>query len=183
GADPAMAEPFRRLFEAFGPREGADPQAERFAKTTFRLRMPDDVALFCKELEVAHADAGLPGRFLQWACLTFWQTWAPSLPTKLKWGNVYRRDRYRCISPVCDSRNITPHHMKYKSAGGTDDDENMGSVCHTEHLDLIHTFRSLRLYPPASHPTWVFGKDKTLFVVEGREKRAGNEAQDERATA
>ncbi|MFW5920983.1 MAG: HNH endonuclease [Polyangiales bacterium] len=122
-------------------------------------------------------------RFLQWACLTFWQTWAPSLPTKLKWGNVYRRDRYRCISPVCDSRNITPHHMKYKSAGGTDDDENMGSVCHTEHLDLIHAFRSLRLYPPASSPTWVFGKDKTLFVVEGREKRAGDKTRDERATA
>src|ERR1044072_5560179 len=42
---------------------------------------------------------------------------------------VYRRDAFRCSSPVCTRRDVTPHHLVFRSRGGGDEDENVASLC------------------------------------------------------
>ena len=51
---------------------------------------------------------------------------------------VYARERYRCSSPVCHSRNQTPHHIRFRSRGGDDSRENLTAPCACCHLDGIH---------------------------------------------
>jgi len=170
-----LREAFVRMssYPGVGPGEqsGLDPGTARLGRSRWSQRTPDDIALHYKVLETVHREAGLPRTFVQYMCLSFWKTWLPHFGKDMKWGEVYARDLFRCASPVCSSRNVTPHHTRYKSAGGSDDDENMTSPCHVDHLGNIHVHRSIKLYPPASNPTWIFGRDKTVLIVEGREMR------------
>jgi len=43
-----------------------------------------------------------------------WTTWAPDFGTEMKWGQICARDRFQCTTPVCNEKNLTLHHMKYK---------------------------------------------------------------------
>ncbi|MFW5920477.1 MAG: HNH endonuclease [Polyangiales bacterium] len=176
GLDSAgLREAFVRMSSYPGrPQEGVDPGTERLGRSRWSQRAPDDIALHYKVLETVHREAGLPGTFVQYMCLSYWKTWLPEFGKNMKWGEVFARDLFRCASPVCSERNLTGHHIRFRSAGGGDEDQNMmtlGNVCH---LDNIHVHRSIGLYPPASRPMWIFGRDKTVLVVEGREKRAAS---------
>ena len=133
------------------------------AKVTLRLRVPGDLLLHYRQLERLHRQK-LPGQsFIQFLCATFWQTWVPTLGVSDKWEQIYRRDRYRCTSPVCHQRNVTLHHVKYRANGGTDAPENLTSPCPFCHLEGEHAGR-LNILPPGSDPTWVLGRHPIIRV-------------------
>ena len=126
-----------------------------------------DVMMFFLQLEALHRAAGLPGSFLDFALRDFLETWTPHLGRSDVWEHVYRKYRYQCTSPVCDSRSVTLHHIQYRAHGGDDSDENLTTPCDHCHLDGEHG-GTLRILPPASRPTYVLGSPQVM-VVEGRD--------------
>ncbi len=137
-------------------------------KVTLRMRVPGDLLLHYRQLERAHRDK-LPGTsFIQFLCATFWQTWVPMLGVSDKWETIYRRDRYRCTSPVCHQRNVTLHHVQYRANGGTDDPDNLTCPCAFCHLQGQHGGR-LKILPPGSNPTWLLGR-RPIMRVHRRER-------------
>jgi hypothetical protein len=163
--------------EAVGDRPNQCPGDEATAvqisgspggKVTLRMRVPGDLLLHYRQLERAHAHK-LPGTsFIQFLCASFWQTWVPTLGVSDKWEAIYRRDRYRCTSPVCHQRNVTLHHVEYRAGGGTDDPDNLTSPCAFCHLQGEHGGR-LKILPPGSDPTWLLGR-RPIIRVHRRER-------------
>ena len=137
-------------------------------KVTLRMRVPGDLLLHYRQLERLHRQT-LPGTsFIGFLCWSFWRTWVPTLGVSDQWEAIYRRDRYRCTSPVCHQRNVTLHHVHYRARGGTDDPANLTSPCAFCHLEGEHGGR-LTILPPGSDPTWVFGR-RPIMRVHRRER-------------
>ena len=84
------------------------------------------------------------------------------------YAHIYDRDRLRCTSPVCNRRDLTPHHLQFRSAGGDDSEENLASLCVWCHLEGIHGGR-LEVRPPASSTEWKIGRTPHT-VVRGRQR-------------
>ena len=107
--------------------------------------------------------------FLRFLCCALIDAWKHTLGSTAEYAVVYARDRYRCTSPVCGRRGaLTPHHLKYRSAGGDDSPENVASLCLWCHLEGVHGGR-LRAKPPASDITWTIGR-AAHTVVRGRRR-------------
>ena len=88
----------------------------------------------------------------------------------IAYGHIYVRDRFRCSSPVCSRRDVTPHHLQFRSAGGSDEDENIGSLCTWCHLLGVHGGR-IRARGRAGHIRWELGPvGSPCIVVEGRDR-------------
>jgi hypothetical protein len=104
--------------------------------------------------------------WVRFLCLTFWRAWQHAVGVNAAYGRVYVRDRCRCSSPVCHRRDVTPHHLVFRSAGGSDDDENVASLCTWCHLFGIHGGR-IRATGTASHIFWEIGP---YLRVDGRER-------------
>ncbi|MGB5351783.1 MAG: HNH endonuclease [Polyangiales bacterium] len=135
---------------------------------TLRMRVQGDSLLHYRQLERAHR-LKLPGMScIQFLCVSFWRTWVPTLGVSDKWEAIYRRDRYRCTSPVCHQRNVTLHHVAYRASGGTDDPSNLTSPCAFCHLQGEHGGR-LKILPPGSDPTWLLGR-RPIMRVHRRER-------------
>jgi hypothetical protein len=107
--------------------------------------------------------------FLRFLCDSLIESWKQTLGANVAYGSVYARDRYRCTSPVCVRRDVTPHHLTFRAHGGDDSDENVTSLCVWCHLDGIHGGR-LSASAPASHIEWTLGRDPHTVVV-GRERQ------------
>ena len=133
------------------------------AKVTLRIRVPGDVLLHYRQLERLHRKKLPNESFIQFLCATFWQTWVPTLGVSDKWEQIYRRDRYRCTSPVCHQRNVTLHHVKYRANGGTDAPDNLTTPCPFCHLEGEHAGR-LKILPPGNNPTWLLGRHPIIKV-------------------
>jgi hypothetical protein len=55
---------------------------------------------------------------------------------------VFARDGWRCTAPGCTSyRNLQDHHVRFRSAGGSDDLSNRTTLCAWHHLRGIHAGR------------------------------------------
>jgi hypothetical protein len=53
---------------------------------------------------------------------------------------VFARDGWRCTAPGCTSyRNLHDHHIRFRSAGGSDDLANRTTLCAWHHLRGVHT--------------------------------------------
>lgn len=77
----------------------------------------------------------------------------PSLPKEIS-SKVYERDDWHCRR--CNRNcNLTPHHVVYQSAGGTDELNNLLTLCITCHND-VHEGRII---------VWVLKKTPTNLVV------------------
>jgi hypothetical protein len=137
-------------------------------KVTLRIRVPGDLLLHYRQLERVHREKLPNTSFIQFLCATFWQTWVPTLGVSDKWETIYRRDRYRCTSPVCHQRNVTLHHVQYRANGGTDDPNNLTCPCAFCHLEGEHAGR-LKILPPGSDPTWLLGR-RPILRVHRRER-------------
>jgi len=52
---------------------------------------------------------------------------------------VFARDGWRCAVPGCTSmQNLHDHHIRFRSAGGSNDLDNRLTVCAAHHLRGIH---------------------------------------------
>ncbi len=56
-----------------------------------------------------------------------------------KYREVLDRDDWRCVFPGCTSqRNLHVHHIRFRSAGGGDEPENLTTLCAFHHLRGVH---------------------------------------------
>ena len=138
------------------------------SRVTLRMRVPGDLLLHYRQLERLHRRILPEASFLAFLCGSFWQQWVPSLGVSDKWESIYRRDRYRCTSPVCHQRNVTLHHVRYRAHGGDDNPDNLTCPCAFCHLEGEHGGR-LKILPPGSNPTWLLGRTPVMRV-QGRER-------------
>jgi hypothetical protein len=67
---------------------------------------------------------------------------------------------------------VTPHHLQFRSAGGSDEDHNIVSLCTWCHLHGVHDGR-IRALGTADHMRWELGpRGSPRVVVAGRERAA-----------
>jgi hypothetical protein len=159
------------------PSSGGSPKApiqpSRADRVTFRWRVSRATYAWWRGLE-AQARRWLPPgvSWLRFLCLSMWQAWRHLIGADVAYGQVYIRDRYRCTSPVCSRRDITPHHIRFRSAGGSDAVDNVTTVCSWCHLCGIHGGR-IRAAGTAQLIHWELGsKGSPCLVVHGRERMA-----------
>jgi hypothetical protein len=145
-------------------RSGAHVSAGR---VTLKMRVSMGLRRFYRAVEqVFQRHRPKRASFLRFLCDSLIDTWRRVLGTKGAYSRIYERDRFRCSSPVCSRRDLTPHHLKFRSAGGDDSDENVTALCTWCHLEGVHGGR-LRAEPPASCISWTIGRHT---VVRGRER-------------
>lgn len=137
---------------------------------SLRFRASADVIAYYHRLRARFERvAPREASFIGFLGLAVWDAWLPAIRgMRGRWLHIHRRDRFRCCSPVCTRRDVTPHHLVFRSRGGGDEDENAASLCAWCHLEGIHQGR-LRASPPATRITWVVGRDP-IMVVDGRER-------------
>ncbi len=138
---------------------------------TLHLRVSADTARDFRRWEaiyLRHRGSALRDTtFLRFACELFMETWRPRR-SNVNYAHIYERDRHRCQSPCCGRRDVTPHHLRFRSLGGDDSDENLTSLCTWCHLEGIHRGQ-ISATPPASNIRWTFGRSAHT-VVEGRRR-------------
>ncbi|MCP5070159.1 MAG: HNH endonuclease, partial [bacterium] len=89
-------------------------------------RLPDEAEAF--EAMLAHA-------------LASWEVEDPWLKRNMsrKHRAVLDRDDWRCVFPGCASqKNLHVHHIRFRSAGGGDQPENLTTLCAFHHLRGVH---------------------------------------------
>jgi len=110
--------------------------------------------------------------WLRFMCLCVWHAWRHLLGVSGEYGGIYLRDGYRCRSPVCSRRDVTPHHLRFRSQGGGDEPANVATVCSWCHLFGIHGGR-IRAQGTAQHIRWELGPTgEPCLVVDGRDRVA-----------
>jgi hypothetical protein len=149
----------------------ATPLTAPPANVTLRLRVRASTARDFRHWEAIYLRYRGPllrnTTFLRFSCELFIDTWRPSR-AEGAYTHIYQRDHYRCQSPCCARRDVTPHHLRFRSHGGDDSDENVTSLCTWCHLDGIHRGQ-ISATPPASSIRWTFGRTAHT-VVEGRRR-------------
>jgi hypothetical protein len=71
---------------------------------------------------------------------------------------IFTRDGWRCTVPACSGRrNLHGHHLRFRSRGGSNEQENRVAVCAAHHLHGIHrgVVRAWGVAPHAVH--WELG--------------------------
>jgi hypothetical protein len=142
-------------------------------RVELRLRVTRHVFHWWRGLQV-QARRWLPRgmSWLKFLCLSIWRAWSHVLGVDVAYGAIYERDACRCRSPVCSRRDVTPHHLRFRSQGGGDEPENLASVCTWCHLFGIHGGR-IRARGTAENIRWELGPlGRPCVVVQGRERQA-----------
>jgi hypothetical protein len=143
------------------------------ANVTLRLRVRASTARDFRHWEaiyLRHRGSALrTTTLLRFACELFIDAWRPRR-AEVEYAQIYQRDRYCCQSPCCGRRDVTPHHLRFRSHGGDDSEENVTSLCTWCHLEGIHRGQ-ISATPPsaASNIRWTFGRSAHT-VVEGRRR-------------
>jgi len=156
---------------------GVLPGAGRVA---VRLVLSEDVACFWEAVEALHrrhqVRLGGTESFMRFLCVEFWRTWNPwvvlSGPSGLgasgAYWHIHARDLFRCTSPVCTRSDVTPHHLRFRSHGGGEEEGNLTSLCGWCHLEGVHGGRIVA-EPPAGAIRWRIGRGGGL-LVSGRRR-------------
>src|SRR5690606_1590084 len=117
---------------------GGDSGRARGGQTRLRVELPQSLALLYRALERAFRRQRARGSFVTRLCQHFLDIWRPTLLRQRAFESIYERDAYRCTSPVCQRRDVTPHHLRFRSQGGGDEPENLTALCVWCHLEAIH---------------------------------------------
>jgi hypothetical protein len=137
------------------------------------LRVTRDTARFYRVLEtIVRPYLPRSASFVGLLCELFWDAWQPHCERSEKWGQIFARDRYRCSNPTCRHRGDQPHHVVFRSRGGSDEDENMLTLCLWCHLEGVHAGR-IRVTGSASAPRFELGRRARLVVTNRERKRVG----------
>jgi hypothetical protein len=136
-------------------------------KVAIRLEMSAELAEQWRDLEQRFRRSSLPGSFVAFLCVATLRSWSHVFDSKEAYSHIYAREGFRCKSPVCTDRKLTPHHLRFRSLGGSDDDDNLAGLCLWCHLEGIHGGR-IRATPPASNIHWTIGRDPVLEVQHRR---------------
>ena len=175
GAGPAGA--FDELAQGLidRPMSEAGRSQAKLGRVTLRLRMRRSTARFWREVE-RDALRWLPRGmcFAEFVCVAVWSAWHHLLDPKVAYAGIYARDRHRCVCPVCSRRDVTPHHVVFRSRGGSDSTENVVALCTECHLALLHQHR-IQLERVDGQLRWAIGTNASL-VVAGRQLVAPGES-------
>ena len=69
-------------------------------------------------------------------CVATWRARSGRPPAEER---VFERDGWRCTVPGCTSqRNLHAHHIVFRSAGGSDEDANLTTLCAFHHQRGVH---------------------------------------------
>jgi hypothetical protein len=80
-----------------------------------------------------------PGECLFRVAAHFLETWREALAERnTVQKRVLARDRLRCQVPGCSRAAAHAHHIRFKSAGGDDEESNLVSLCAAHHLHGVH---------------------------------------------
>ena len=97
---------------------------------------PTSARLFRACLGSVARRLGTPGAALEAMFDHCIDTWWVSTPREHR---VFARDGWRCTVPGCTSqRNLHAHHVLFRSAGGSDDDANLTTLCAAHHQRGVH---------------------------------------------
>jgi hypothetical protein len=131
------------------------------------LRVARDTARFWRALAgVMHKHLSRDASFARLLCDTFWKAWRHLTERSEKYAHVYARDRYTCSSPVCSRHDVTPHHVQFRSHGGSDEDENVIALCTWCHLEGVHGGR-IQVTGSAGRLKWQLGGGRALADSSG----------------
>jgi hypothetical protein len=138
-------------------------------RVTLRLRVREGTYGYYRWLERMH-QRFRPEKigFLRFLCVSLIDAWKHALPPRVAYGHIYARERFRCLCPVCTRGDDQPHHLKPRSRGGGEEDDNLAGICTWCHLEGVHGGR-LHAEPPARCITWRIGRVPHTIVV-GRER-------------
>ncbi len=120
-----------------GSAEVADVTGRDVGTTTLKLSVSETTGQFWRALERLHGQ--MSGEdFVPFLVRAVLKSWRDVGDGDRAYSDVYLRDRWRCASPVCASRNVTPHHVRFRSHGGGEEQGNLISLCEKCHLELVH---------------------------------------------
>ncbi len=131
-----------------------------------RMSLRDDLARFWRILEGLHRKLDPQTSFVWFLCAAVERAWRGAAGSKVAYQDVYLRDRFRCANPTCSRRDVTPHHIVFRSHGGGEERSNLTSLCTVCHLDLVHGGRLEVTGQAPGRLTWRLGRD--VVVVNGR---------------
>ncbi|MDX1388687.1 MAG: HNH endonuclease signature motif containing protein, partial [Acidobacteriota bacterium] len=96
-----------------------------------------------RRIRAATGDSWIPDReILKRAAVEFLVTYLPVWFEELAGGNpIAVRERFRCAIPGCTVHGGAPHHLRYRSQGGSDEEDNLLNVCYTHHIEGQHRGR------------------------------------------
>ncbi|PKN56345.1 MAG: hypothetical protein CVU56_16625 [Deltaproteobacteria bacterium HGW-Deltaproteobacteria-14] len=143
-----------------GTRRGA-------GRVALRLWLGAEMVAFWCAVEGWFRAAGEPGEFADFLIRTFWHEWLVQDPSaRVAYQDVHERERFRfrCAPPVCSNRDLTPHHLVFRSRGGGEERSNLVGLCVTCHLELLHQGR-LRAAPPAEDVRWTLSRGGLITVL------------------
>lgn len=108
--------------------------------------------------------------WIRFLCLSLWGAWGHVVCVDTPYRSVYVRDRWRCMSPVCNRRDVTPHHILFRSRGGSDAAHNVIALCTWCHLFGVHG-GVIRAEGTANAMSWEIGpRGGPSVTVRARER-------------
>ncbi len=138
-----IAEVERSTCVALRRRIEAREEAQMRAQRRFALRVPRSVGVLLAAAFQAVREAEgrwmKPGECLVRVAAHFIETWEGAVPARRSRANrALSRDGGFCQVPGCSRAAAHAHHIDFRSAGGSDEEWNLGSLCAAHHLHGVH---------------------------------------------
>ena len=140
-------------------------------RVVLKFRVGEETRRYYRWLERMYLRHGpRAGSFFRYICLSFIGVWRERGRERPAYADIYERDLFQCASPVCSRREVTPHHLIFRSHGGDDSPDNVASLCVWCHLEGVHR-GMLAVDPPASAMRWRLGRTGHTVVQSRRRTR------------
>ncbi len=150
-----------------GPMSGGPmPMDGAAGRVRLSMSLRDDVARLWRIVHDLHQKVAPDESFVWFLCAAVERAWRGAHAGNVAYQDVYLRDRFRCASPACSRRDVTPHHVVFRSRGGGEERSNLVSLCTVCHLELVHGRRLELTGQAPGRLTWRLGRD--VVVVNGR---------------
>ena len=121
----------------------AAEETQMCARRELAWRLPSRVATLVRAASRAAREAAgrwlSPGECLAAVAAHFVETWEGAVPApRTRPAKVRARDRGLCQVPGCCRAATHVHHLRRRSAGGSDEEWNLVALCTAHHLHGVH---------------------------------------------